>query len=291
MNSMPDDAGRRPSPGRGFFGIGPDLAPRVAAAVVMGAAALAAAWLGGIVFVAFWWIASVVVLWEWQRIVGNERLIARVFVGALILVAAALLALHNRSLPAVLALAAAVAAVGAIGPERRMWAGAGALYAGALVVSLGLLQASPTYGLPAILWLFAIVWGADVAAYFAGRAIGGPRLWPRVSPGKTWSGAVAGAVAGAALGLAISLMLVPGSIRIDRVFSLGLGAAVVSELGDLFESSVKRRFGVKDSSRLIPGHGGLMDRLDSFIAASMFAAIVAAANSRGSFIASGLFQW
>jgi phosphatidate cytidylyltransferase len=291
MNAMPDEASGQPPQGRGFFGIGPDLAPRVAAAVVMGAAALAVAWLGGILFVAFWWIASVVVLWEWERIVGNERLIARVFVGALILVAAALLALHNRSLPAVLALAAAAAAVGLVAPERRMWSGAGALYAGALVVSLGLLQASPTYGLPAILWLFAIVWGADVAAYIAGRAIGGPRLWPRVSPGKTWSGAVAGAVAGAVFGLAISLMLIPGSIRIDRVFLLGLSAAVVSELGDLFESSVKRRFGVKDSSGLIPGHGGLMDRLDSFIAASIFAAVVAAANSRGSFMASGLFQW
>ena len=102
-------------------------------------------------------------------------------------------------------------------------------------VSLGLLEASPIYGLPAILWLFAIVWGADVAAYFAGRTLGGPRLWPSVSPGKTWSGAIAGALAGAALGLALSLLLVPGPLRIGPVFALGFAAAVVSELGDLFE--------------------------------------------------------
>ena len=132
-----------------------------------------------------------------------------------------------------------------------------------------------------------MVWGTDVAAYFAGRLVGGPKLWPSVSPGKTWSGAIAGAFAGAALGLLLSAW----ASRIDRLFWLGLAAAIVSELGDLFESAFKRRFGVKDSSRLIPGHGGLMDRLDAFIAASAFAGLFAAAHSQGSFIASGLFQW
>jgi phosphatidate cytidylyltransferase len=290
LSANPDEPNARPAQS-GVRRIGPDLWPRVAAAVVMGFAALAVALTGGIVFVAFWWIASAVVLWEWQRIIGRERLIARSAAGALLIAVAALLALHNLALFSVLALAAAAAAVGGLTPARRAWAGAGALYSGALVVSLGLLEASPTYGLAAVLWLFAIVWGTDVAAYFVGRAIGGPRLWPRVSPGKTWSGAVAGAVAGAALGLALSRVLVPGAVRIDRVFALGLAAAIVSELGDLFESAIKRRFGVKDASGLIPGHGGLMDRLDSFIATSTFAAVVAGANSRGAFIASGLFQW
>ena len=168
-----------------------------------------------------------------------------------------------------------------------MWAGAGTVYAGVPLVSLGLLRASPTYGLPAILWLFAVVWGADIAAYFAGRLIGGPRLWPAVSPGKTWSGAIVGALAGASLGL----LLAPWTNRVEALFWLGLGAAIASVLGDLFESAVKRRFEVKDSSGLIPGHGGMMDRLDAFIAASLFAALVASANTRGSYIASGLFQW
>ncbi len=289
MTENPDGG---PAGGRGPARIGTELWLRVAAAVILGLAAIAAAWIGGTVFVAFWWIASVVVLWEWQRLVGGERLVARVAVGALLLAFAGLQARFNLAVYAVGALAAAALAVGFVAaPRQRVWAGAGALYAGALVVSLGLLRASPTYGLPAILWLFAIVWGADVAAFFVGRAVGGPRLWPSVSPGKTWSGAVAGALAGALLGLALSLILVPGAILKDEVFTVGLAAAVVSELGDLFESAVKRRFGVKDSSHLIPGHGGLMDRLDSFIAAAAFAAVVAAANYRGSFIASGLFQW
>lgn len=292
MSANPDDANARPTPGRGFSRIWSDLWPRVAAAVVLGLIALCVAWTGGIVFIAFWWIAAAIVLWEWQRIVGDERLLERVGLGALCLAAAALCAMHNWSVLAVATLVAAAAAVGFVAaPDRRIWAGIGALYAGALIVSLGLLEASPIYGLAAVLWLFAVVWGADVAAFFAGRAIGGPRLWPSVSPGKTWSGAIAGALAGAALGLLIGAILAPGPIRIGLLFALGLATSVVSELGDLFESAVKRRFGVKDSSGLIPGHGGLMDRLDSFTAASTFAAVVAAVHSNGPYIASGLFEW
>jgi phosphatidate cytidylyltransferase len=268
--------------------LGADLWPRVAAAVALGAAALAVAWVGGFVFVAVWWAASAVVLWEWQRMAHPDRRAERVAVGALALALAAVAALDGWFPAAAAALVAGAAAVGWIaGPSARMAAGGGVVYAGALVVSLALLRASPGYGLAAILWLCAVVWGTDVAAYFAGRLIGGPRLWPRVSPSKTWSGAVAGAFAGAAFGL----LLAGWTNRIDRLFWLGLATAVVSELGDLFESALKRRFGVKDSSRLIPGHGGLMDRLDAFIAASTFSAVVAAANSKGSFIASGLFRW
>ena len=119
-------------------------------------------------------------------------------IGALALAVAALFALNVvRSLSALATLVVGAAAVGWVAsPAARAWAGAGVLYAGALVVSLGLLRDEPGYGLPAILWLFAVVWGTDVAAYFAGRLIGGPKLWPSVSPGKTWSGAMAGAFAG-----------------------------------------------------------------------------------------------
>jgi len=254
----------------------------------MALAALAAAWVGGFVFVAFWWIASVVILWEWQRLVSAERLIERIAVGAVAAAAAAWFAAHEEAFwaTAIVVLGAAAAAAVAR-PAARGWAGAGSLYAGALVTSLALLRASPDYGLIAILWLFAVVWGVDIAAYFAGRVIGGPKLWPSVSPGKTWSGAIVGALAGASLGL----LLAPWANRADRLFWLGLAAAAVAQLGDLFESALKRRFHVKDSSALIPGHGGLMDRLDGFLAASVFAAAVAAANSRGAFLASGLFQW
>ena len=268
---------------------GPDLKPRVAAAVALGILAVAAAWIGGFVFAAFWWIASIVVLWEWQRLVGAERLLERMAVGSLALALTSLFALHNSIVGVVTAFILGAAAVGWVAGRRdAIWAAAGALYAGALVASLGLLRVSPSFGLATILWLFAVVWGTDIAAYFAGRLIGGPRLWPSISPGKTWSGAIVGAVVGAGLGL----MLWAWTNNLAALFWLGLATAIVSELGDLFESALKRRFGVKDSSGLIPGHGGLMDRLDAFIAASLFAAVVASLNSRGApFIASGLFRW
>jgi phosphatidate cytidylyltransferase len=267
---------------------GPDLKPRVAAAVVMGIIALVTAWIGGFIFAAFWWLASVVVLWEWQRLVGGGRLAERVTLGALLIALVALSALHNSILGVIAGLVIGAGAVGWLaGPRVGPWAAAGVSYAGALVASVSLLRISPSYGLAAILWLFAVVWGADIAAYFAGRMIGGARLWPSVSPGKTWSGAIVGALAGAILGLIFAYW----TNHPVALFWLGLATAIVSELGDLFESAVKRRFGVKDSSGLIPGHGGLMDRLDAFVAACVFVAVVAGLNSRGSFIASGLFQW
>ena len=267
---------------------GSDLKPRVAAAVAMGSLALATAWIGGFIFAIFWWLASIVVLWEWQRLVGGSRLAERVAVGGVMVALAALFALHNSILGVIAALALGAAAVGWLtGRREGPWAAGGAVYAGALVASVVLLRISPSFGLAAIFWLFAVVWGADVAAYFGGRLVGGPRLWPSVSPGKTWAGAIIGALAGAVLGL----MLAAWTNRPAALFCLGLATAIVSELGDLFESAFKRRFGVKDSSSLIPGHGGLMDRLDAFVAASVFAAVVASANSRGSFIGGGLFQW
>jgi phosphatidate cytidylyltransferase len=280
-----EDPAIRPAPRARFRS---DLKPRVAAAVAMGSVALATAWIGGFVFAVFWWLASIVLLWEWQRLVGGARLAERVAVGGVMVALAALSALHNSVLGVVAALVLGAVAVGWLAGQRAgIWAAAGALYAGALVASVVLLRISPSFGLAAILWLFAVVWGADIAAYFAGRLIGGPRLWPSVSPGKTWAGAIVGALAGALLGL----MLAAWTNRLAALFWLGLATAIASELGDLFESALKRRFGVKDSSGLIPGHGGLMDRLDAFVAASVFAAVVADLNSKGSFIGGGLFQW
>src|SRR5579885_2386414 len=131
---------------------------------------------------------------------------------------------------------------------------------------LAALHGSPDYGGRAIVWLFAIVWGTDVFAYFGGRLIGGPKLWPHISPGKTWSGTLTGIFAGAILGVAAASIGLSPPPQIIPIFFLGLVAAALSQAGDIFESSFKRRFGVKDSSRLIPGHGGFMDRLDAFIA-------------------------
>jgi phosphatidate cytidylyltransferase len=272
--------------------IGDDLPLRAAAGVALMALALGIAWIGGFPFLAFWLLVSAGVLWEWQRLVGGERETARIGAGALALVAASPLALHGAALGAVLILCAGAVLTGMLAdPPRRLWAGVGVLYAGALVVGLALLRASPLYGLPAILWLFAVVWGTDVAAYFGGRLIGGPKLWPSVSPGKTWSGALTGLVLGALMGTLIAAVAAPSGVRLAPMLGLGLVVSAVSQAGDLFESAMKRHAGVKDSGTIIPGHGGLMDRLDAFIAATAITAAVAGARSSGFWIAPGLFQW
>jgi phosphatidate cytidylyltransferase len=270
------------SPKSGGFG---DLGPRVASAVVLVALATATAFYGGVVFVAFWLLVSCAVLWEWQSLIGGERREARVILGCVALAAVVVLI----SAQGLVALAAACAAVGLLaGPDRRIWAASGVLYAAALVVSVMLLRLSEPQGAAAIAWAFAIVWGADVFAYFGGRLIGGPKLWPRVSAGKTWSGAVVGALSGAALGALVARTFVGASAA--PMFFVSLVAVVLSQLGDLFESAVKRRFDVKDSSRLIPGHGGVMDRVDGFIFAVVFAAALGVLRDPSS-AASGLFSW
>jgi phosphatidate cytidylyltransferase len=273
--------------------IGADLSVRAAAAVVLAALALAAAWIGGFWFMALWFVGGVLALWEWQRLIGGERLWARIAVGALTLLAVAPLALHGAKYWTLAAMAIGAVAAGAAGGRsgRAVWTAAGVFYAAAILVAPTLLAASPAYGFAAILWLFAVVWGADTFAFLGGRLIGGPRLWRRVSPGKTWSGAIVGTFAGAAAGAIVGVLAMRGDAPFAPLFWLGVAAAIVGQIGDLAESAIKRRFTVKDSSRLIPGHGGVLDRLDAFVAAAVFAALVGWARSDGVWIAAGLFQW
>ncbi len=272
----------------GGFG---DLGPRVASAVVLAVLAVATLVVGGHLFALFWLIAAFAINWEWQGLIGGERRLARVVIGAVALSAAAGFTHGGETIPGllVLILLAGVVAILA-GPSRRLWAFAGLIYAGALVVSVCALRDSPGVGLLAVAWLFALVWGADVFAYFGGRMIGGPKLWPRVSAGKTWSGTITGVLSGALLGLAVVHFGAAGPSKSPPIFLASLGAAALAQVGDLCESMVKRRFGVKDSSRLIPGHGGVMDRLDGFIFASLFAALLGAFRGLSS-TAAGVFSW
>lgn len=268
-----------------------DLGPRVVSALALISGALAALYVGGDAFALFWLLAAFAVSWEWQGLIGGEMRLARVALGGASLAAAAAFASHGAGRIAVASLVVFGVILSALaGPGRRLWALGGLFYAGSLVVSAGLLRQSPEYGALAIAWLFAVVWGTDVMAYFGGRVIGGPKLWPRVSPGKTWSGTLVGVVSGALLGLGV----VYASNRLETVpfplFVTGLVAAALAQGGDLFESWIKRRFGVKDSSRLIPGHGGVMDRVDGFIFASAFAALLCGMRGQSS-LAAGLFIW
>jgi phosphatidate cytidylyltransferase len=267
-----------------------DLPARIWAAIVLMVVALGSAWLGGYWFAGFWLIAAILVDWEWQTLIGGQRRILRALCATVGLFFAARFAIDSAPRLSILSLAIGAAAAGLAGGPglgSRLMAGAGVAYSGAMLASVCLLRASYLHGAYAIYWLFAVVWGADIMAYFGGRFIGGPKLWPRVSPGKTWSGSIVGVLCGGAAGLLVA----PFATDFRALFALGLVAAAVAQGGDLFESALKRRFGVKDSSHLIPGHGGLMDRLDGFIAAALFAALLGALRHGIPETAAGIFQW
>lgn len=170
---------------------------------------------------------------------------------------------------------------------RPLWLAAGVAYAGIFLIAMLLLRNSPL-GRAAILWLFGSIWATDSAAYFGGRLIGGAKLWPAVSPGKTWAGAITGTIAGIAAGLCVivaeGIMLHPAHLLVGFII------VVAAQLGDLLESAIKRHFGVKDAGHLIPGHGGVMDRCDSLVAASAVALLMGALRVAQA-PAQGLLLW
>ena len=175
------------------------------------------------------------------------------------------------------------------GAGRPGWIIVGAAYAVLLLIAPVLLRHDQSYGMAALLILFAIVWTTDIAGYFAGRAIGGPKLAPALSPKKTWSGAIAGLI-GAGIVIAVSAPYITGA-QIVPLVVLAVVLSIASQAGDLAESALKRRFNVKDASQIIPGHGGVMDRLDGFWAAVVCAAIIGLARGGFSEPARGLLVW
>ncbi len=243
-------------------------------------------------FALFWLTAAIAILWEWQRLVGGQRFWARVLGGtAGLIVLTASNSMHDGVLASIAALIC-FAGIEAwiVGPRRRLWATAGFLYAGLFLVSAVVLRRASLDGEQAILWLFATVWSTDVFAYLGGRLLGGPKIWPRVSPSKTWSGTLIGILAGAVLGSVWLLYGVHPAPPVAPLVLLSAAVALVSQAGDAFESALKRRFGVKDTSALVPGHGGVMDRLDGFVAAVVFAFLVGSWRDPSS-PALGLFYW
>ena len=267
-----------------------DLRARTGSAVILVAFALGATWAGGLAFALFWCGAAIVILWEWQRMIGAERLAWRVAAGGVGLLALTILPRADGALDALVVVVFGVfeACLGA--PGRRIWAASGFAYAALFVVATVALRASVPVGERAIMWLFAVVWSTDVFAYLGGRLLGGPKLWPRVSPSKTWSGTLSGVIAGGAFGAALALFGMGHRSAVVPIFLLSAAAAIVSQAGDAFESAMKRRFGVKDSSGLIPGHGGVMDRLDGFVAAAAFAFVIGTLRNPSA-VALGLFHW
>ena len=261
---------------------------RIVSALVLAPLAIAAVLIGGRPFVLFWSVAAIGVYWEWSAELVRAPRSAQI-AGAAVLAIAGALAAAGYPGAAVLVIAAGAGALAALAKENRLWCAAGVLYAGVVLAGPVLLRGDPQFGAIALLYLFAVVWATDIVAFFGGRLIGGPKLAPGISPKKTWSGAVAGAlgavVAGGAVAAAASLTNLLAAI------GLALLLSAVAQAGDLGESAVKRHFGVKDSSRIIPGHGGLMDRLDGFLAAAGAAALLGVARGGLDGAGGGLLAW
>jgi phosphatidate cytidylyltransferase len=249
-----------------------DLGLRVASGLVLAAIAFANVWAGGLWAVAFLSVALVAMLWEYHRMVtGLAGWHAPAFLVSAAAGVAAIVVTEARG--AGWGLACLVAGAGAValaGRPRAGWLAAGFIYMSLAMGALLVLRAK-NEGVFLIVWLVLVVVATDVGAYFVGRSVGGAKLWARVSPGKTRSGALGGLAFAAVTGLLFGLAMHWNPIRIGF---LSVGISVCAQAGDLLESAVKRRFGVKDASRLIPGHGGVMDRLDGIMGGVWFFAIV-----------------
>jgi phosphatidate cytidylyltransferase len=275
---------------------------RIASAAVLAPLVLACTYVGGPLFLALCAAAAGGILWEWTALVAHvadPRILAPGLAALLAAFALTALGLDGAAIGALAGGVAAAAVVAASWRPRgdpaagsvnaAAWAGGGVAYAGAAFLGPALLRGDREFGLTALLFLFATVWATDIFAYFAGRAIGGPRLWPRLSPNKTWAGAVGGLAGGVAAGAAVAYASGIGRVAMAGVVALLL--SVLAQAGDLFESAVKRRFRAKDASHLIPGHGGLMDRLDGFLVAALAALIIGIVRQGMDAPGRGLLLW
>ncbi len=243
------------------------LRRRVLSALVLAPVALAAIWAGGLWFALLVAVATALAGWEWCRMTGRG---APLVAAPLVLAGPAAAAL-TLAVGLVAALAAApglaiLAVAAGLGRRPGRWGAAGVLYLALPAASMVWLRQGDEAGL-AVLWLILVVAATDIAAYATGRSLGGPRLAPRISPGKTWSGLAGGVAAAALTGAGVGAAA--GAAAPVVLAGLGALTAVVAQAGDLAESAVKRHFGVKDAGGLIPGHGGVLDRIDGLLAAAV----------------------
>jgi phosphatidate cytidylyltransferase len=257
-----------------------DLRLRIASAAVLAPLALLCIWAGGVAFAALVAAISVGLGYEWLGMCGRRSSPAVILVYAALPVAVVLMegghAGWALGLLAVASLAGMFAGRGAAAWPVPF----GVPYLGLGAVSLVWLRAPAGGGAANVIVLLLLVWASDIGAYVAGRALGGKRLAPSISPGKTWSGAVGGLVAVALVGAVASSILGHGAPS-WHVAAFAVAIGVISQAGDLFESQLKRHFGVKDSGSMIPGHGGLLDRLDAVLTAAPAAALLALVLGRG----------
>lgn len=254
-----------------------ELAVRVASALVLAAATLALTTIGRIPFAILVVAVAAVLIWEWGRLVRRTNIDAATLVGLGGVSLAIGLAVAGSGWAGLIAIGITAVAIYVLaGPGDGVASALGALYAGLPALVLVLLHGSTPAGELVVVFLLLVVWATDTGAFMVGRTVGGPKLWVAVSPNKTWSGLLGGAAAGALMALVYATWI--SSPSPGRVVLLAIGLAIASQLGDLCESALKRAYGVKDTSHLIPGHGGFMDRVDSLVFAVLAAGLWCGVN-------------
>jgi phosphatidate cytidylyltransferase len=265
-----------------------NLLTRVAAALVLAPAVIAIAWAGGWIWTGLVTLTVIGLYVEWLMVIGAARTTRVVATGIIALAVSGLCLALGRFDVSLAVLALGLLGVTLLSTAPRGWAATGFCYAASAEIASVLVRLDAAAGFAALIMVLLIVWVTDIGGYFAGRGIGGPKLWPRVSPRKTWAGAIGGFIASLAIAAVFASL---GFGKMGPLLLLGAVLSIASQLGDLFESAVKRRFGVKDSSQIIPGHGGLLDRLDGFVAAIALAALIGMLRGGVDGVGRGLMVW
>jgi phosphatidate cytidylyltransferase len=267
-----------------------DLGPRIASAIVLLVLTVVGLYFGGWIFAALVGAVFAGCYREWERMVTLKPLtpLGGVLIG---LVALAALAFPLFGPIGSLVVIAAAAVLGLFAPHPvGLWRAGGVIFLGLVVIAVLAMRGTTTDGILAGLFLGFVVWPTDTGAFFTGRQIGGERLAPDISPSKTWSGAIGGLAFGALAGLVIWLIVAPQS---PWWIGLILAAAmsILGQMGDLAESAIKRRFRIKDSGDIIPGHGGLMDRLDSLTFPVLLLFVIGWTRGGIDGVAAGFLNW
>lgn len=248
---------------------------RVFSAIIMIPAAIAAVWFGGPVFVLMIGVAALIMVYEWSRMIEGDET-KRVAIGLAITAIGSIgfSAFGYYEYAYILALVGGALIWFGFSRQRMptWWRGVGVLYIIMPCIALIWLRAEPESGRMLTFMVFLVVWATDIGAYGFGRWIGGPKLNPQISPQKTWAGAVGGILAGGSIAAVLGGVAFRPEV-IVICFFLGLALGIASAVGDFAESAMKRGFGVKDTSGFIPGHGGVLDRLDGMIFATVVMAI------------------
>lgn len=264
-----------------------NLVVRILAALVLAPLTIAIAYAGGWLWALLVTLVSIGLFAEWLMVVGAGSA-ALTGAGTIVIAMMGASVAFGALKTSVVTGLIGGAIVTLMARGKFLWAATGFAYAAAALLATILVRKDLVNGFPALMFVLLVVWATDIGGYFAGRSIGGPKLWPRVSPKKTWAGALGGFAASLAVAAGFAAC---GLGKLAPLLLVAAVLSVVSALGDLFESAVKRRFGVKDSSHLIPGHGGLMDRLDGFVAAILAAWIIGFLRHGVHSAGSGLMVW